>query len=61
MKKPTIIDKRAVHLEKITQPDYIPFLGGRPKRQTVINHDDLLNMRILLNTASSFEEFIRHI
>ncbi|MCW8966608.1 MAG: hypothetical protein OQK82_07990 [Candidatus Pacearchaeota archaeon] len=58
MKKPIILDKRAVRLEKITHPDYIPFLGGRPNRVTVVGHDDQINLRILLNTTTSIEEFI---
>lgn len=61
MKKPIILDKRAVRLEKITHPDYIPFLGGRPRRTTVIKHDDQLNLTILLNTIKSVEEFINRI
>lgn len=59
MKKPTIIDKRVVHLEKILKADYIPFLGGRPDRVKVITHDDQLNLRILLNTVTTFEELLK--
>ncbi len=58
MKKPNIIDKRQVRLENINRPDYIPFLGGRPKRDDVINHDDCINLSILLNTSSSVEELL---
>lgn len=58
MKKPIIIDKRSVRLENINRPDYIPFLGGRPKRGTVINHDDQINVKILLNTADTIDDLI---
>ena len=61
MKKPIVIDKRSVRLETISHPDYIPFLGGRPDRTTVITHEDEINLRILLNTVTSIEELIRHI
>jgi hypothetical protein len=37
----------------------IPFLEGRPKRETAIDHDDLLNLAIALNTCKTVEEFLR--
>ena len=38
----------------------IPFMGGRPVRDTVINSDDILNLRITLETTNfySFLEMI---
>ncbi len=36
----------------------IPFLEGRPKRETAIDRDDLLNLQIALNTAKTVEEFL---
>jgi len=40
----------------------IPFKGGRPVREPgkkgFIQDDDITNLRILLNTAESFEEFL---
>jgi len=42
----------------VMKPDYIPFLGGRPERQTVIRPDDIVNLKIILNTTDSVEEFI---
>jgi len=35
----------------------IPFLGGRPDRETVISTDDILNLQIALNTAQDLEKF----
>ena len=58
MEKPTIIDKRPVRLEDVTRIDYIPFLGGRPNRETIISRDDITNISILLNTTSSVSEFL---
>jgi len=40
------------------KPDYIPFMGGRPERSTVISADDTLNLVILLNTTTTAEAFI---
>lgn len=59
MKKPNIIDKRQVRLEDFNKPDYIPFLGGRPNRITVINSDDCINLSILINTTTSVDELLK--
>jgi hypothetical protein len=37
----------------------IPFLGGRPARDVLINSDDIINLIIATNTCSSLEEFIK--
>lgn len=37
-------------------PQTIPFLGGRPDRDTAIGQEDFLNLQIALNTASSLDE-----
>ncbi len=37
----------------------IPYLEGRPNRETAINHDDLLNLEIALNTCESVEELLK--
>lgn len=36
----------------------IPFMGGRPVRDLVINDDDITNLVIAMNTAVSLEEFL---
>jgi hypothetical protein len=59
MDKKRIVDKRQIRLEEVMKPDYIPFLGGRPERLTVIRTDDIVNLKIILNTAESVEEFLR--
>ena len=61
MKKPTVIDKRVVRLEEITKPGSIPFLGGRPKRTTIITGDDILNLKILLYTSVNVNDFLEAI
>jgi hypothetical protein len=58
MENKKIIDKRQIRLEEVMKPDYIPFLGGRPERLTVIRMDDIVNLKINLNTTESVEEFI---
>jgi hypothetical protein len=58
MEKKRVVDKRAIKLEDLMKSDYIPFLSGRPKRETVIGQDDLMNLEIVLNTTSTVDEFI---
>lgn len=36
---------------------HIPLFDGRPNRETVINQDDIINLKIALNTLS-FKEFL---
>ncbi len=58
MENKNVVDKRAVKLEDVLRPDYIPFLGGRPARQMVIGKEDAINLTIALNTSESVEEFL---
>ncbi|MBN1576915.1 MAG: hypothetical protein JW913_10200 [Chitinispirillaceae bacterium] len=59
MEKPNIIDKRQIRLEDLEKADYIPFLGGRPQRTTIINHDDCINLTILLNTTTTVDDLLK--
>jgi len=61
MEKNNVIDKRHIRLEDIIKDGYIPFLGGRPERETIICEDDIMNLRINLNITNSVEEFLRTI
>jgi hypothetical protein len=56
-----VIDKRSIKLEDVMKKDYIPFLGGRPERQTIIGKDDILNLAITLNTCATVDEFLKKI
>jgi hypothetical protein len=37
----------------------IPFMGGRPERETTIGHDDFVNLQIAFGTTQSIDEFIK--
>ena len=56
MESKKIIDKRVVRLEEMSKEGYIPWLGGRPHRETVIGWDDVADLSIALNTINSFED-----
>lgn len=58
MEKRKVIDKRQVKLEDLMKEGFIPFMEGRPKREKIINHDDILNLIISLNTADTVKELI---
>ena len=61
MESKKVIDRRQIKLEKVMRPDYIPFLGGRPQRTTVITSDDMIDLAIILNTTDSVEMLIKNL
>lgn len=58
MEKRNVLDKRSVKLEKVMGKDFIPYLGGRPERESVIGHEDIVNLEIALHTSGSLEELL---
>jgi hypothetical protein len=46
-----IHDKRVEELAKIKK-FYIPMFSGRPKRDTLISHDDIVNLKIDLGLST---------
>jgi hypothetical protein len=54
-------DKRNEGFEDVSKDDYIPFLGGRPSRESTISEDEVINLIITLNTARSMDEFLEHV
>src|SRR4051812_5490770 len=56
--EPKLPYSRTAKWEKILAGDYIPLFGGRPLRAVNISKDDVLNLRIVLNTTGSVEEFL---
>jgi hypothetical protein len=61
LERKRVVDKRTIKLEDLLKPDYIPFLSGRPERETIINDDDLMNLEIMVNTTNSVEDFVQKI
>ena len=39
----------------------IPFLDGRPQRQLAINHDDIVDLEIILNTNETIDAIIEQL
>jgi len=40
---------------------HIPMFSGRPKRTTIINLDEIINLKILLETCQDSATFIKNI
>lgn len=51
-------DKRSAKLQHVQSPDFIPLFAGRPQREKVIGREDSLDLKILLNTSASVDEFL---
>jgi hypothetical protein len=60
-KQSRVHDRRTVKLEKVLSKNYIPFLEGRPNRDTVISSDDILNLKIVLNQSITFKAFLEKV
>ena len=37
---------------------HVPMFCGRPERESVITHDDILNLVIAMNTETSMDDFM---
>ncbi len=48
-------EKTAVH-QRVEM--HIPFLAGRPPRESNINHDDCTNLQIAFYTSRTLDEFL---
>ena len=62
MKKREVADTRREKPAQRNKKVCIPFLSGRPRREKVINNDDITNLSITLNTCHTcFEELLRQL
>ena len=61
MKKQDIADYKQIKISKFKRRSIIPFMQGRPVRDTIIQKDDITNLVILLNTCNSFSEFLNKV
>jgi hypothetical protein len=51
-------DNLKKHKEYLENLSKIPFLGGRPERETIIDENDIINLKIALETSKNFKEFL---
>lgn len=52
--------KKAIMTREIPEK-HIPMFEGRPERDTAINSDDCINVRIALETTDNVKEFLEMI
>ena len=51
-------DQRFAKLAKVLSKEFIPLFGGKPIREKVINRDDVLDIKILLNSTEDVDAFV---
>ena len=56
-----ISNRRDARVEETAKYSFIPFLQGRPTRDTAIGNDDVLNLIIAMHTSSDFDAFLEHV
>ncbi len=61
MKERNLMDELHLMLEKAMREEYKKLLTGRPAREREINKEDILNLKIALNSCTSLEEFLRQV
>ena len=61
MKNQDIVDYKQMKVSKIKRRSIIPFMQGRPVRDTIIQKDDITNLIILLNTCKSLNELLNKV
>lgn len=49
------------HAHGLMKEERIPFLEGRPEREADIGSDDVTDLKIVLNTTRSLEEFLEKV
>ncbi|OGJ89568.1 MAG: hypothetical protein A2487_03705 [Candidatus Raymondbacteria bacterium RifOxyC12_full_50_8] len=57
----SVNDKRTVKLENVMDKKYIPFLTGRPVRESPIDNDDIINLKIALHVSSNVDELLSRV
>ncbi len=58
MEQKNVIDERPVGTANLVKTR-IPFLSGRPERETIISVDEIINLTISLNVTKSVDEFLQ--
>ena len=57
----TLVGAINMALAKAMEDEYKKLLRGRPKRNSEINCEDIINLKIALNCSKSLEEFLNQV
>ena len=58
MKERNLMEELHLMLEKAMKDEYNKLLRGKPERDREINKEDILNLKIALNSCTSLDEFL---
>ncbi len=61
MSERNLMDELNVMLAKAMEDEYKKLLSGRPERNSEINYEDIINLKIALNCCKSLEEFLNQV
>ncbi len=61
MKERNLMEELHLMLEKAMKEEYEKLLIGRPARKREISKEDIVNLKIALNNATSLEEFLNQV
>ncbi len=61
MSERNLMDELNVMLAKAMEDEYKKLFRGRPKRNSEINYEDIINLKIALNCSKSLEEFLSQV
>ena len=51
-------DQHPAKPAKVLSKEFIPLYGGRPSREKIINREDALDLKILLNSTEDVDAFL---
>ncbi len=58
MKERNLMEELHLMLERAMRDEYEKLITGRPARDREITKEDVLNLKIALNSSSSLDEFL---
>ena len=61
MKERNLMEELHLMLEKAMKEEYKKLLVGRPARNRKISREDIVNLKIALNSSSTLEEFLNQV
>ncbi len=61
MKERNLMDELNIMLAKAMSEEYKKLCRGRPKREKEIDKEDIINLKIALNSSKNIEEFLTQV
>lgn len=61
MRRRTLMEELHIMLAKAMKEERLKLFRGRPARDTEINKEDIINLKIALNSSKTLEEFLEQV